>query len=320
MKRTKYIIMTLVISILILSLMGCKKKDTDMEEQNINNEDNAEIESNVETGKEHMIAELEKLAELINNKLTDEAVEFVDRKIKDFTSIEGDEMVLKLQEMLEKNIAKDNLFKDYEGELMEIAGDKLFFPKEKVGDIKDEKLREAIENAYKNRYKLINMEGQFYPIVDYEQFKAYDNYVSSEVKDYIDIRATMSNEPMAMDGALTITYDQLGNRILKVEEYLKKYFQGKRYEEVLGFYEDWLWLYLNGAPNTPIADADTSTIYKDVFESYKKVANTADSTTAFVVNKYLNRIEGNKGIIDISILEDNGELVNEALSLLEASK
>lgn len=320
MKRTRYIIMTLVISILILSLMGCKKKDTDIEDQNINKEDNVEIESKDESTGEDMMAELKKLDELINNKLTDKAIEFVDEKIKEYSSIEGDEMVLKLQEMLEKNIAKDNLFKDYEGELMDIAGEELFFPRDKVGDIKDEKLREAIGNTFKNKYKLINMEGQFYPIVDYEEFKSYKDYVSKEIGDYIDIRATMSNEPMAMDGALTITYDQLGNRILKVEEYLKRYFQGKRYEEVLGFYEDWLWLYLNGAPNTPIADGNTKTIYKDVFESYKKVANTADSTTAFVVNKYLNKIEENKGIVDISILENNGEYVKEALSLLESSK
>ncbi|MFA5576227.1 MAG: hypothetical protein WC983_03005 [Tissierellaceae bacterium] len=317
MKRTRHIILILLVFVLILSLIGCKKKNTDIEETKRETPDLIREESKDEKARDRLMAEF---AELMDNKSLDLLVEFADSNIGNFSSIEADEILLGLQEILEENIARGAIFKDYRGELMEIAGGEMFFPRDRIGDIGDQKLRADIERAFKNKYKLINMEGQFYPVVDYEELRAYDDYVSSQVRDYIDIRASMSNEPMAVDAALIISYDKLADRILQLEDYLKDYPQGKKYEEILGFYEDWLWVYLNGLPNTPIEDQDTKIVYKDVYESYKRIGNTKDSATGLIVSKYIDRIGENKGLIDESILEKNTDLIDEALFLLKASK
>lgn len=320
MKRSKGIIWFLVVLVLILTLSGCKKKNQDIIDP-VNNpaEDTEDIVNEDKTREEIM----EEFIALINNKALDLVVDYVDRNIKNLSSIEGDKMVLNLQAKLEGSIdplTEETSFKDFDGELMDLAGTELFFPKDKVKDIKDENLRKRIEKLFNNKYKLINMEGQFYPIVDYEAFKAYNPYVSDEIKDYIALRAEMSNEPMAIDGGLRLSYDGLADRIIKAESHIKKYSQGQKYEEVLGYYKNWLGLYLTGLPNTPIENHQTKKIYEDVLESYRKVSKVKDYSTSFVVKKYIDIIEKNNEIINQSIKDKGLELVEEAISLLKTSK
>lgn len=307
--------------IIIIFATGCKKKVSDITTPITNPIDN-DKDANDKVDNEKVMKEFENL---VKAKDLNAVIDYINNNIDKLTSIEGDKMILGLEELLESShetyISQiSNLTENQYNELMALNGDELFFPKSKINDISDEKLREKIENLYDNYYKLINIEGNFEPIIDYEALKKYNNKISDEIKDYIKIKAHNSNEPMAVDGALRISYNKLAERIIEAEEYVKSYHQGKKYEEVLGLYRTWLGLYLDGLPNTPIENFETKIIKKDVYDSYTKTSKTKDSATAYVVNKYIEIIDKNKGIIDNTVKDKVVSLVNEAISLLEASK
>ncbi len=313
----------ILILIIVIATVGCKKKNEDDLTTPSNNPiDNVGDVADKADNPDKIMKDFENQ---LKTKDLNNVIDFINNNIGKLTSIEGDKMILELESLLESSLESFrneilNLTEDQFNELMELKGDELFFPKSKVEDISNEELGELINNIFNSNYKLINIEGMFEPIIDYEALKKYNKNISDEIKDYIKIKANNSNEPMAIDGGLRISYDDLGERILEVEEYVKKYYEGHRYEEVLGLYRTWLGLYLNGLPNTPIKDYENSIIRKEVYESYKKTAKTKDSITAFVVDKYIDIIDENKGKIDDRVKGEVLSLVNEALSLLEASK
>ena len=196
----------------------------------------------------------------------------------------------------------------------------LFFDTTKTDQINNGNLKELIDKIIKGKYKLINMEGAFYPIIDYEELKAYNKYFSDEMKDYLDIKSMDSNMPTILDAEFLISFDELSERLITVENYIVKYPEGLKYEEVLRLYGAYLRLYLEGSDNTPIYDFETNKIRDDVLSSYKKTGNIKDTVTSKIVNKYINIIEENQNLIDNQVFSKITELHNEAIGILEESK
>ena len=319
MKKLKFAPIVLIILGLFIILSGCSKKKPIEKEPVKEPVENVEDVDKEEINKDKVMKEFDDIAVKSDiNKM----VLFIDGKISKLSTIEGDKMISDLEKNLNKGLdsAKDKLSKlDISGELIQISNE-LFFPEDKIKDIKDDKLRTEVEMLFNNKYKLLNLEGEYYPVVDYEKLKKYNDNISPELKDYIAIKALDSNNPVAIDGGLYITHNDLSDRILKIEEFLQKYSGGQRYEEMLKQYRNKLSIYMTGIPNTPIADRDTNKINDDVLNSYKKTSETKDSVTAFIMRKYINSIKENEYIIN-DIVEGNAlSLINESISLLEANK
>lgn len=314
------IVIILLLVALVLTLSSCKKKTPTATDPVKDPAESTEDVGGDEVNREKIMAEFDNI---LKSSELNQIVGYIDENIGKLTQIEGDKMLSELERALEQSLDATTdavLQGDPNGELMNIAGTESFFPEDKIKDIQDEKLRDEITKIMNNNYKLINVEGSFYPIIDYEKLKKYNNYISDEMKEYIEIKALDSSEPVAADGGLRISYDDLADRILQTEKFIGKYSQGQRYEEMLRNYKNKLVLYLGGLDNTPIADFKTKKIYDDVLASYNKVAKVKDSATAFVVNKYIDTIKENNLIINKAVEEKIVSLVNEALSLLEVSK
>lgn len=306
--------------VLATTLSGCKKKDLGATDPVGGKSNGVEDTDNSEETREQIMAEFDTV---LGKGDLEEVIGFIDTNIGRLSQIEGDKMVSELEDMLYKSLdsTTEKILKgDTNGELMKIAGTEFFFPEDKIKDIQDEKFRDEVTKIINSKYKLINLEGSYYPIPDYEKMKQYNSYISDEMKEYIEIKAMDSNEPVAVDGGLRITYDDLANRIVKIEKHIQKYSGGQRYEGMLGDYKNKLAIYLGGLDNTPIADFTSKKIFDDVLESYKKTSNTKDSSTAYVVQKYVSAIEENDLIINKTVEDKVVSLVNEALSLLEVSK
>lgn len=320
MKKSINIAIILILIVLVATLSGCKKKTPGITNQVKEPVDSTEDLGGDEKNREKVMAEFDNI---LKKGDLEKVIGFIDENIGKLSQIEGDKMVSELERVLQDSInsTTDTILQgDPNGELMKIAGTELFFPEDKIKDIEDEKLRDEITKIINSKYKLINLEGNYYPIVDYEKIKQYNSYISEEMKEYIVIKAMDSNEPMAIDAGLRISYDNLADRILQTEKFIEKYSQGQRHEEMLGNYKNKLAIYLGGLDNTPIADFTSKRIFDDVLESYKKVAKVKDSVTAFVVSKYIDAIEENDLIINKDVQDKIVSLVNEALSLLEVSK
>ena len=321
MRKSVLVPIIVIVTVLMIVLSGCKQKSPETQEPVKEIDEPAEEVLGEEVDKESVMEDFNSLLE--NENEPDKIVTFIDKEIGKLSDIEGDQMVLQLEKSMEKSldpITNKIIELDTDRELIEIGGSELFFPEDKVKDIKNEELRQEVEKALKSKYKLINLEGAFYPIIDYEKLQEYNNNISPELKDYLAIKAMDSKKPVAIDGALYISFDELSQRILKAEDYLQKYSGGKRHEEMLKNYKEKLELYLLGLPNTPISDRESGKIKEEVLESYKDTVNTKDKATAYIVRKYLKSIEENEYIIDESVTRNIVELVNEAISLLKETK
>lgn len=333
--RRKYISLLLIMGIvLILSLVGCKSKKIDENTENGIEEVNDESSTPIEEDKEKIINDFRNIVKSDNEPYT--IVKFIDENIEKVEKEEAVEMIRDLEEVQEEYLTKytDQLFmEDYQMELLRVSQvtesreedendiqHMLFFDTTKTDQINNGNLKELIDKIIKGKYKLINMEGAFYPIIDYEELKAYNKYFSDEMKDYLDIKSMDSNMPTILDAEFLISFDELSERLITVENYIVKYPEGLKYEEVLRLYGAYLRLYLEGSDNTPIYDFETNKIRDDVLSSYKKTGNIKDTVTSKIVNKYINIIEENQNLIDNQVFSKITELHNEAIGILEESK
>ena len=106
------------------------------------------------------------------------------------------------------------------------------------------------------------------------------------------IIARESNYNYSADAAITITWDQLAERIMEIEDYLIAY-PGEtiRKWQVAEFFINYLYSYLYGQDNTPSYDWQTKVVLDDVIESYKKMEQSYPGTeTGMIICEYIHFI------------------------------
>lgn len=318
--KKRLFIPILIIVVFALLLNGCKKDPPEEETDSIPAPNNGEIEEVEEDEKAQI---MEDFFDLVEDNDSLRIKEFIDENIEKLSQLEGNQMIDNLEKSLEDNLADATdrlLTKDENGELMDIAGEDSFFPMEKVSQIKNEELKREVTTLFDTMYKLVNLEGDFYPIVDYARLQEYNNYVTDEWKEYLAVMAMDSTNLAFVDGSLAISYDNLANRILKTENYLNKYLDSSRQEKMIDNYHNKISLYLKGVDNTPIADLTSNRIYDDILDSYIITSHNEGYITANILGRYVEVIVDNKKIIDDEILELADELISEAIEILTEYK
>ena len=315
----KKIFLPLLVLVTLLLLAGCKKEPTPVDPTPPPIEEPVvEVDENE---KEVIMTEFEALID--SDKDPEEVIGYINTNIAKLSPLEGDKMIDSLEKKLENNIETltDRLFElDSDNELINIAGTEPYFPEDKVDEIKNVELKAEVTKTFDNMYRLVNIEGGFYPVIDYTKLQEYDNNISDEWKEYLAIRAMDSDSRPFSDGGITISWEDLADRILKTENFLNKYIAGPRQEELLDLYENKLTAYMKGLPNTPIADPANKKISEDVLKSYETTSNMEGYITAHVVYQYIEAIKANNLTIDNGILNKADELINEAVSMLKEFK
>lgn len=320
MKKKFLFVITIVILVMVFTLTGCKKK-APVEDPTPAPVIKPVEKANEET-QEKIVKEFDKIVS--NRGELEDIVAFIDENISKLDELDGNYMVDTLEKVLEINLdnISDRIFaNDKNNELMEIAGNEFYFPKEKINDIKNKKLKEEVTKVYNSKIKLINLEGAFYPILDYEKFKQYNDFISEEWRDYLSLMAMDSEDTPFVDGGIRIPFDSLAERILKAENFLNKFIDGPRQEEVLEQYEWKLSAYMKGLDNTPIYnDMKTKLIFDDVMDSYDKTSKVDGYITSSIMYKYIEVIKANKGVIDEKVFKEADKLIAEAVEMLKEFK
>lgn len=172
--------------------------------------------------------------------------------------------------------------------------------------ISDESIRQLVVTKLSGGYKLVEVEGSIFPIVDYEMQKIYRTYLSQPLIDYIYLKAVESNEMSARDGGLVISWDDLAKRAIMAESFLRNHPDSPEYEEVTRLYLDsYLSMYIFGLNNTPVFDYDTFKLQDEVRASYEKlIQNEPDTVTAATVQKFLDVLSQTEGRVFENV---NGE-------------
>lgn len=329
MKGKSIILILIIATILLVSLAGCNPNKLEGDKGKPTGKAEEEIVKPVKDTKEEIMKDFGNIVESNNEPIA--LVRFIDENINKVEKDDATEMIKKLETIQLQYMEKytDQMFiEDYQRELLSLwetnqkveTLDYLFFDMDKIEEIKNDNLKELMEKLIGGKYKLINMEGAFYPIIDYEAVKTYEKYLSPEMKSYLDIKSMDSNMPTILDAGFLISFDELAERLVKVEEHIKRYSEGLNYEELLRLYGAYLRLYLEGADNTLIYDYETKVIRDEVLSSYEKTAKIPDSITGDVVNKYKDIINENDNIIGDNVLSKITEIHNEAIARLEGNK
>lgn len=319
MKNKKIIIYILLLTLVSLIITGCAS-DQVVKEPDENPIDKAEKPADpVDEGEadEETMEEFKVIAE--KSPDPDVLIKYIDENIEMVDKEDADKMISILENSLldHRTVYEDRILDlDKDNELMDIDGRERDFRESSIDKIKDEKLKVEVVYLYANMYKLTNVEGSFYPIINYDKLKKYDKYLSDQWKDYISVRSLESDDRSMADGGLTISFEELADGIFKTEDYLKNYPDAERRKEILQEYEFKISAYLSGLPNTPIEDYESKKIREEVLESYR-LTGDKDYEISAIVGEHLKTIEENDNIIDDQVLLKSYELVKKALLTFE---
>lgn len=163
------------------------------------------------------------------------------------------------------------------------------FTEDKISQIKSDLARQAVQNVYDGGYKLETAEGMIFPVVDYGKLKRFDDAISPEMRDYVALLATESDQKSASDGGLVISWDEVANRALAAEKYIRDYPDSKEKAAAGDLYLRYMTDLLVGLDNTPNFDFETFKLNADVKAEYKKIVSEhADTTTAKMVQQFLD--------------------------------
>lgn len=190
------------------------------------------------------------------------------------------------------------------------------FDYNKIASIKEKDLKDLLYDITWGGYKIVETEGSFMVILDYDSLKTFSKYVNEELKTYIEIMALRYNNPAAVDASLILPPDEIAQRILQMESYIRSYDNEQRKEVITSMYEGYLMVYMSGSENTPIFDADTGAIFGDKFKIFEDAA-AKDKDTIFgrILGRYVELLKHENFVntekVQDFILNLDTEVMNE---------
>ena len=162
------------------------------------------------------------------------------------------------------------------------------FDYSKIESIKEPELKALLYNITLGGFNIVDTEGTFMVIVDYDALKTFNDYIDDELKSYIEIMALRFNSPASIDASLMVDPEELENRINEMEDYIKTYDNQQRKEIMISMYLGYMMVYMSGTDNTAVFDNDTGVINPDMFKVFEAAAaKYKDAIFGKVLNKYV---------------------------------
>ncbi|GAA0721107.1 hypothetical protein GCM10008905_11130 [Clostridium malenominatum] len=268
MKSLKKILLSLTIGLVVFQT-GCGVQT------------NSKNIDNTKTSQEKIISEFKTLTS--KDSKPQEVIKFIDDNIADLSKEDASSMIISLEENLKKNlpIIEDKFYKTkgIQEEMRKVY--EADFDIRKIDSIEGKELKELLVETRDSGYRVEAAEGVFFPIINYEFYKKYSSYVSSDIKEYIDIMAVESNNVPAKDAALMIGWEEIIARALNQEKFINTYKESTKVNDIKGLYKNYLTFALIGANNTPLFNYDTNIIVPEAKEAYLN-AIKKDSDSIFI--------------------------------------
>lgn len=315
-------VMMLLVLVLVLAMVfaGCKKKEEPVEEPNTPPVQQP-VEEAAEDEKKAIMDEFAAMMSKDPNVL--DIKEYIHDNLAKLGPLEVSSMVDSLESSLKKGLdgmMSDINSADKDSELVKLIGQDLFLKEDKIEGIKNDELKELVSKAYSGHYKLMSIEGSVQPIIDYSSLLQYESKLTDEWKEYLQIMAEDSDSPAYIDGSLLISFEQLGDRIIKLESYMNRYISGPRHEELVQIYEDRLTAFMKGLPNSPLAAYDNNILFENIYRAYESFsANEGLVSTGFVYD-YMTAIRDNGMKVDNRILALADDYIEEAVRIMREFK
>jgi hypothetical protein len=224
-----------------------------------------------------------------------EVVKFMDENLSLITRENAAAMVDGF-EQLQKKFLPELEEKFYNGNDIQAKIMQLFeeseFDLNKIYDTEDAQLKELLTETKDSGYKVETAEGTFFPVINYEFYKKYSDYVPSDVSEYIELMAVESNNVPAKDAAIVISWEDILKRALNQEKFIAQYGDSAKVQAVKDLYKKYLTFTLLGANNTPLFSYDTKAMDAKAKQAYlEAVENSGDSEFLKTVSGYMDLLK-----------------------------
>lgn len=161
--------------------------------------------------------------------------------------------------------------------------------------IRDEKLRTILDEAVGNGYKVETAEGFFFPVIDYNFYDQYHQGVTLDFSAYLEIMAVESDRMPVKDAALMISWEEVLNRALRQEEFIKEYAVSTQVAAVEKLLKRYVTFALFGCNNTPLFSYETKEMNPDAKRAYLKYSwDEARGSFSALIKEYLKVLKENE--------------------------
>lgn len=279
--NTKSITQIILVLLLAIFVAGCSNASPG----NVTNE--SEIENNFDA----LIAE---------EATSSDVISFIDQNISLVSKETASTMVIKLEEIQKTDLPKLDE-KYYTGNSVQETMFKIYkrnfkdFDLNNLDVIEDVELKNLLMETKALGFKVETAEGSFFPVIDYERYKEYSQFVTADIRDYIEIMAVESSNPPAKDAALIISWDEIMKRALCQEQFLIDHEGSRKSDDVKNLYKKYVGFALFGANNTPAFPYETKVLDPELKASYQSIIQTghADSRLGKIVGEFAGILEQN---------------------------
>ncbi len=265
-KRISFILMGLMV------ISGCTYQPP---ERIMNGEPSAVIVEN--TSEEEVSSVADEIMEAYNRLLAkepreDELLDFIQSKISRVPVMYADELVLGYERLQNSTFRNRHQFMMKEDvQAICLSNFKLDGVPKDFAKIEDVGLRIYVEELKNTGYKLVVKDGKYLPELDYDFYDQFREYISDELITYLDLMGMRKELLFTADQRLPITWDEVFERILLFEDFLKKYPESKKKDVVWLNYEYYTKLYLYGTEGTPAFNHSDSTLDNWLKVSYSNI-------------------------------------------------
>lgn len=117
----------------------------------------------------------------------------------------------------------------------------------------------------------------------------FGNYVTEEYREFISMNAEEDKVLWAADAGIGISWEELGERVINWENFVRKYPDSKLADRAKANYRLYQYSYLFGMDNTPTYDYQANTLYPENAEEFNRfIKEYPESPTAKIAQQMLN--------------------------------
>lgn len=175
----------------------------------------------------------------------------------------------------------------------------------------DSELNKKIRQLSSLGYSIYLAEGTPYLEPDPGYYiEKFGTDVSEGMKLYLELKAVETKKRMGTEGFLTISWDELSDRIAAWEKYVSDYPDMPETGEAEKTYRNYLGIYVYGSPYTPIYDPDTNKVKDEVIDSYERfIEKYPASNVREIIKGYYDILKAD----NFKVTEKSQEYLRKAL-------
>lgn len=235
---------------LTAALAGCSNGDAQAERVEVTQSPAVVVEEDVDTVSEKIMEDFNRL--LAKEPREDEVLDFIKSKIDKVPANKADEMILGYERIQNSKFRNRHQFMMKE-DVQAICLNNFNYNEvpEDLSIIKDVGLRIYMEELKNTGYRLVVKDGLYLPEIDYSFYHQFLNYMTDEMKTYIELMDLRKEKLFTADQSLPITWDEVFDRLMRFERFLNMYPSSIKKDVVWLNYEYYTKLYLYGTEGTP---------------------------------------------------------------------